>query len=155
MKDSNIHEVKLYRVMWFKIWFTCFWYRHNSSKLVSAIFYQIFIFSSNERPSKTMQNVFLFHLKSFFCSWDIQTFVIFSLLFQNFIQFVFIVSYVDGYRNRLKLSLFYHLLLPDIKHIQSWTLTFKKNQCYLLDWKLFLNDAQYCPIHILPNISQN
>ena len=29
-------------------------------KLVSAIFYQIFIFSSNGRPSKTMKNVFYF-----------------------------------------------------------------------------------------------
>ena len=31
-----------------------------SLKLVSAIFYQIFIFSSNDRPSKTMKNVFYF-----------------------------------------------------------------------------------------------
>ena len=29
-------------------------------KLVSAIFYQIFIFSSNDGPSKTMKNVFHF-----------------------------------------------------------------------------------------------
>ena len=29
-------------------------------KLVSAIFYQIFIFSSNDRPSKTMKNVLYF-----------------------------------------------------------------------------------------------
>ena len=29
-------------------------------KLVSAIFYQIFVFSSNDRPSKTMKNVFYF-----------------------------------------------------------------------------------------------
>ena len=29
-------------------------------KLVSAIFYQIFIFSSNDRPLKTMENVFYF-----------------------------------------------------------------------------------------------
>ena len=32
-------------------------------KLVSAIFYQIFIFSQNDSPLKTMTNVF-FHLKS-------------------------------------------------------------------------------------------
>ena len=31
-----------------------------SLKLVSAIFYQIFIFSSNDSPSKTMKNVFYF-----------------------------------------------------------------------------------------------
>ena len=29
-------------------------------KLVSAIFYQIFIFSPNDSPSKTMKNVFYF-----------------------------------------------------------------------------------------------
>ena len=29
-------------------------------KLVSAIFYQIFIFSSNDSPLKTMKNVFYF-----------------------------------------------------------------------------------------------
>ena len=35
-------------------------------KLVSAIFYQIFIFSSNNRPSKTMKNVFYFIKKALF-----------------------------------------------------------------------------------------
>ena len=43
---------------------------HPSLKLVSPIFYRIFIFSSNDKPSKTMKNFlnesFLFHLKSFF-----------------------------------------------------------------------------------------
>ena len=29
-------------------------------KLVSAVFYQIFIFSSNDSPSKTLKNVFYF-----------------------------------------------------------------------------------------------
>ena len=29
-------------------------------KLVFTIFYQIFVFSSNDRPSKTMKNVFYF-----------------------------------------------------------------------------------------------
>ena len=35
-------------------------------KLLSAIFYQIFIFSSSDRPSKTMKNVFYFILKALF-----------------------------------------------------------------------------------------
>ena len=35
-------------------------------KLVSAVFYQIFIFSSSERPSKTMKNIFCFILKALF-----------------------------------------------------------------------------------------
>ena len=35
-------------------------------KLVSAIFYQFFIFSSNNRPSKTMKNVFYFIQKALF-----------------------------------------------------------------------------------------
>ena len=48
-------------------------------KLVSAIFYQIFIFSPNDNPSKTMKNVFLFHLKSSFPSQDIHIFVTFPL----------------------------------------------------------------------------
>ena len=38
----------------------------ESLKLVSAIFYQIFIFSSSDRPSKTMKNVFYFILKALF-----------------------------------------------------------------------------------------
>ena len=53
-------------------------------KLVSAIFYQIFTFSPNYSPSKTMKNVFLFHLKSSSCSQDIQILVIFSLPFHTF-----------------------------------------------------------------------
>ena len=48
-------------------------------KLVSAVFYQVFTFSPNDSPSKTIKNVFLFHLKSPFCSRDIQIFVIFPL----------------------------------------------------------------------------
>ena len=32
----------------------------NQLKLVSATFYQVFIFWSNDRPSKTMKNVFYF-----------------------------------------------------------------------------------------------
>ena len=34
-------------------------------KLVSAIFYQIFIFSINDKPSKTMKNVFISSKKLF------------------------------------------------------------------------------------------
>ena len=51
--------------------------------LVSAIFYQCFI-SPNDGPSKTVKNVFLFHLKSSFRSRDIQVFVIFPLSFHTF-----------------------------------------------------------------------
>ena len=50
-----------------------------SLKLVS----EIFIFSPNDRPSKTMKNVF-FHLKSFFCSQGIHIFVILFLPFHTF-----------------------------------------------------------------------
>ena len=39
-------------------------------KLVSTIFYQFFIFSPNDNPSKTGKKCFLFHLKSSY----IQTF---------------------------------------------------------------------------------
>ena len=53
-------------------------------KLVSAIFYQIFIFTPNCSPLKTMNNIFLFHLKSSFRSRDIQIFVIFPLPFHTF-----------------------------------------------------------------------
>ena len=35
-------------------------------KLVSAIFYQFFIFSPNDSPLKTMKNVFYFIKKAFF-----------------------------------------------------------------------------------------
>ena len=55
----------------------------NNLKLLSAIFYQIFIFSSNGSPLKTMKNV-LFHVKNSFRSRDIQIFVIFSLPFNTF-----------------------------------------------------------------------
>ena len=48
-------------------------------KLVSTIFYQIFIFSPNDGSSKT-KKCFLFHLKSSFCSRDIQNFVFFPFL---------------------------------------------------------------------------
>ena len=47
-------------------------------KLLSAIFYQIFVFSSNDRPSKTMKNVI--SSKSSFHSQDIQISVFFPFL---------------------------------------------------------------------------
>ena len=52
-------------------------------KLVSAIFYRILIVLPNDSPLKT-EKCFLFHLKSSFCSRDIQIFVIFSLPFHTF-----------------------------------------------------------------------
>ena len=53
-----------------------------SLKLVSAISYQIFIFSPNDSPS--YEKYFLFHLKSSFRSQNIQIFVVFSLPFHTF-----------------------------------------------------------------------
>ena len=49
-------------------------WKFRSIKVVSTIFYQIIIFSPHDSPSKT-ENVFLFHLKSFFHCQDIQVFV--------------------------------------------------------------------------------
>ena len=49
-----------------------------SLKLGSAIFYQIFIFSPNDSPLKTMK-CFLIHINNSFRSRDIQIFVIFTL----------------------------------------------------------------------------
>ena len=40
----------------------------TSLKLVPAIFYQVFYFSSNDSPLKIMKNVFLFDLKISFRS---------------------------------------------------------------------------------------
>ena len=53
-------------------------------KLVFTIFYHTFIFWPNNNPSKTMKNVFFFHLKSSFRSKNIQIFVVFSLPFHTF-----------------------------------------------------------------------
>ena len=44
---------------------------------MSAVFYQTFIFSPNDSPSKTMKSVFLFHQKRSFRSPDIKIFVFF------------------------------------------------------------------------------
>ena len=52
--------------------------------LVSGIFYQFFIFSPNDCHLKTEEKCSLFHLKSSFCSQDIQTSVLFSLPFHKF-----------------------------------------------------------------------
>ena len=49
-------------------------------KLVSAIYDQIFIFSLNDSPSKTLKKCFLFYRKSSFCFQDIQIFVIIPAL---------------------------------------------------------------------------
>ena len=49
-------------------------------KLVSAIFYQIFIFHKMIALLKTVKNVFLFHIKNSFHSRDIEIFVSFSFL---------------------------------------------------------------------------
>ena len=54
-------------------------------KLVFAIFYEIFIFSANDSPSKT-EKYFLFHPKSSFHSQDIQIFVIFPFFSTFLIQ---------------------------------------------------------------------
>ena len=48
-------------------------------KLASAIFYQIFIFSPNDSPSKTMKSVFISSEK-LFSSHDIQIFVFYPSL---------------------------------------------------------------------------
>ena len=48
-------------------------------KLVSAIFYQFFIFSPNDSPSDSMKNVFI-SSKKFFSFSRFQIFVIFSVL---------------------------------------------------------------------------
>ena len=53
-------------------------------KLASAIFYQIFIFSSNDSPSKTLKKCILIHLKTSFRSRDTQIFVIFFPFFPDF-----------------------------------------------------------------------
>ena len=57
------------------------WHRENQILKACCVryFYQIFIFSLNDNPLKIMENVFLFHHNSCFCSRIIQTFVIFSL----------------------------------------------------------------------------
>ena len=57
--------------------------QYKALKLVSAILYQVFIFSSSDRPSKTMKKCFLFHPKSSFRSRDIPILVISSLPFQT------------------------------------------------------------------------
>ena len=53
-------------------------------KACVCYFLSNFIFLPNDNPSKTLKNAFLFHLKSSFCSQDIQFFVTFSLPFWTF-----------------------------------------------------------------------
>ena len=72
-KYSNSQSVKMFK---FQITFACYVSfcllckfikgNFNFLKLMSAIFYQIFIFSSSDRSSKTMKNVFYFILKALF-----------------------------------------------------------------------------------------
>ena len=90
-KNENYKLPKIFHVNWFRrdankkfLWpgkevlgivsKFCIQYEVNL-KLVSAIFYHFLFFSSNNSPSKT-EKCFLFHQKSFFCSRDIQIFVI-------------------------------------------------------------------------------
>ena len=59
----------------FKVWLTS-GERLLPFRACVHYFYQfLFFFSSNDRPSKSIKKCFLFHLKSSFCSQDIQTFV--------------------------------------------------------------------------------
>ena len=51
---------------------------------MSSIFYQSFLFSLNDSPSKIIKNDFLFNRKSSFCSGDIQIFVISSTVASDF-----------------------------------------------------------------------
>ena len=64
-----------------------FWRKTDVDQLFKACIHFFinffFIFSSNDRPSKTMK-YFLFHLKSSFRSRNIQIFIIFSLPFRTF-----------------------------------------------------------------------
>ena len=53
----------------------------NRVKVGVRYFHQIFIFSPNDSPSKTMKNAFLFHLKSSFRSRDVHFFIFLSFPF--------------------------------------------------------------------------
>ena len=55
----------------------------SSDESMSVTFFQIFIFSPNDSPSKIMKSVFYFIEKDLFVSQDIQTFVIFPFLFKT------------------------------------------------------------------------
>ena len=59
----KVFATEIVSISWF------IWFRYNTIlflKLVSAIFYQIFIFSWNDRPSETMKNAFYFIEKALF-----------------------------------------------------------------------------------------
>ena len=47
-------------------------------KLTNAIFYQHFLFLSNDSSPKSMKSIFYLMQRAFFCSQDIQIFVFFS-----------------------------------------------------------------------------
>ena len=76
-KFLNYYPPSLYLLSLYKLKFP---YNCNALKLVSAMFYQIFIFSPNGNPSKIMKNVFISSKKSSICSQDVQFFVIFPFL---------------------------------------------------------------------------
>ena len=50
----------------------------SNFKACVCYFYQFFIFSPNDSPSKNYEKCFLFHLKNSFRSWDIHFFVFLS-----------------------------------------------------------------------------
>ena len=66
--------------------FVCNWQWLPHFKLVSAIFDQIFIYSPNDSPSKTMKSVFYFIYKAYLHSQDshFQCFEFFSRPFHTF-----------------------------------------------------------------------
>ena len=64
-----------FRKVW--AWFTLL-IRQTTLKACVCYFLSNFYFSPNDNPSKAMKNVFLFHLKSSFRTWDIQIFVLLS-----------------------------------------------------------------------------
>ena len=79
-KHSNFYQ-KLARI--YEWTFVCESLAFSSSKLVSAIFYQIFIFSADDSPSKTIKNAYFIE-KALFVLENIEIFVIFTLPFHTF-----------------------------------------------------------------------
>ena len=69
----------------------------NTLKACVRYFYQIFIFSPNDNPSKTMKNAFYFIKKSSFCSRDNQIFL--------FPSFPFFIPVGHCFRGRSKINL--------------------------------------------------
>ena len=65
------------------------WKNLRLFRLVSAIFYQIFIFHQMIALQKLWKMFFLFHLKSSICFWDIQIFVFSSSLLVSLVSHCF------------------------------------------------------------------